>query len=76
MIAIYPPNQPLRCYFSCLSFKLEAVRREQSPFSRCRQVIFGCYTEDLAQFRSFAERAKTLGATHITITAEDLPIAY
>ena len=43
------------------------------PFSHCRQIIFGCYTEDLAQFRSFAERAKALRATHITITAEDLP---
>lgn len=46
------------------------------PLSRPQQIVFGCYTEDFAQFRRFAERAKALGATHITITAEDLPLAY
>lgn len=40
-----------------------------------KKVVFGCYTKDLSQFKSFAERAKKLGATHITITAEDLPIS-
>lgn len=62
---------------ACAMLTFAAVARGAGhPFRHCRQVVFGCYMEDLAQFRSFAERAKALGATHITITAEDLPINY
>ena len=39
-------------------------------------IIFGCHSENLADFESFARRAKQSGATHIVITAEDLPWAY
>ena len=38
-------------------------------------IIFGCRSENLADFESFARRAKQSGATHIVITAEDLPWA-
>lgn len=42
---------------------------------RFRTVIFGRYSESLASFEAFARRAKQSGATHIVITAEDLPWA-
>ena len=38
-------------------------------------IVFGCHSENLADFESFARRAKQSGATHIVITAEDLPWA-
>lgn len=41
-----------------------------------KKIIFGCYTSDVDRFRAFVERAVSLGATHVTITAEDLPLAY
>jgi hypothetical protein len=40
-----------------------------------KSIIFGCHSENLADFESFARRAKQSGATHIVITAEDLPWA-
>jgi hypothetical protein len=40
---------------------------------RFTKVVFGCYTTDLKDFERFATRAKKSGATHINITAEDLP---
>lgn len=40
-----------------------------------RSIIFGCHSENLADFESFAHRAKQSGATHIVLTAEDLPWA-
>ncbi len=49
---------------------------QKAPEKIEKIVVFGCHTQDLIQFKSFAECAKTLGATHITITAEDLPISY
>jgi len=61
---------------AAVSAKPNHAAKPEHIFSRCSQIVFGCYTEDLDRFRSFAERAKDLGATHITITAEDLPIAY
>ncbi|MBD3386492.1 hypothetical protein GF407_16415 [candidate division KSB1 bacterium] len=44
--------------------------------AKYNKIVFGCYSNDLEEFKSFAEHAKQLGATHITITAEDLPIRY
>lgn len=38
-------------------------------------IILGCHSENLTDFESFARRAKQSGATHIVITAEDLPWA-
>lgn len=43
-----------------------------APF---RTVIFGRYSDSLQSFEAFARRAKQSGATHIVITAEDLPWA-
>lgn len=40
-----------------------------------RTVIFGRYSDSIQSFEAFARRAKQSGATHIVITAEDLPWA-
>lgn len=40
-----------------------------------KSIIFGCHTDNLADFEAFASRAKQSGATHIVLTAEDLPWA-
>ena len=40
-----------------------------------RTVIFGRYSDSIQSFEAFAKRAKQSGATHIVITAEDLPWA-
>lgn len=40
-----------------------------------KTVIFGRHSESLASFESFAQRARQSGATHVVITAEDLPWA-
>ena len=45
------------------------------PGSRFKTVIFGRHSQSLADFESFARRAKQSGATHIVLTAEDLPWA-
>ncbi len=42
---------------------------------RFGKVIFGRYSESIQSFEAFARRAKQSGATHIVITAEDLPWA-
>ncbi len=44
--------------------------------AKYNKIVFGCYSNSLEEFKAFAENAKKLGATHITITAEDLPIRY
>jgi hypothetical protein len=46
------------------------------PLDRFTTRIFGCHSENLADFENFASRAKKSGATHIVITAEDLPWAF
>lgn len=46
------------------------------PLAHFRARIVGCHSADLADFESFARQAKKSGATHIVITAEDLPWAY
>jgi hypothetical protein len=43
--------------------------------ARFRTVIFGRHSETPAAFESFARQAKQAGATHVVITAEDLPWA-
>lgn len=40
-----------------------------------RTVIFGRYSDSIESFEAFARRAKQSGATHVVITAEDLPWA-
>ena len=46
------------------------------PLANFKTRIFGCHSADLADFESFARQAKKSGATHIVITAEDLPWAH
>jgi hypothetical protein len=43
--------------------------------SHFKTVIFGHYAESPASFEDFARKAKKSGATHIVLTAEDLPWA-
>jgi hypothetical protein len=68
--------RPLRAYsaaFACLlagSFLAAA-----NPLAHFKTVIFGCHSDNLADFETFARRAKQSGATHIVLTAEDLPWA-
>jgi len=50
--------------------------KAQDSFSGIEKVVFGCYSESLESFKQFASEAKKLGATHIAINAEDLPLAY
>ncbi len=52
------------------------VAKAQQAFTQYGKIIFGCYSQDMDEFSSFARKARALGASHITITAEDLPIAY
>lgn len=47
-----------------------------SPKDRYDKIVFGCYTTDIGNFEPFVIRAKELGATHINITAEDLPKCF
>lgn len=42
---------------------------------RFKTVIFGRHADSLASFEAFAKQAKQSGATHIVLTAEDLPWA-
>ena len=46
-----------------------------NPPGHFKSVILGCRAGSLAEFESFASRAKQAGATHIVLTAEDLPWA-
>ena len=46
------------------------------PFSQYEKIVFGSATEDLDSFEQFVKKAKEYGATHITVQAEDLPLAY
>ena len=46
-----------------------------NPLAHFTRIIFGCHSETLADFESFARRAKQSGATHIVLTGEDLPWA-
>jgi len=53
---------------------LPAPAPAQTP-NRFRTVIFGRYSDSISSFEAFARRARQSGATHIVITAEDLPWA-
>jgi hypothetical protein len=44
--------------------------------ARFRTVVFGSPSVDLADFERFAIRARQSGATHVMITAEDLPWSF
>jgi hypothetical protein len=59
-----------------LAASLFAARGAEPALGQFRTRIFGCHAENLAAFETFAKRAKQSGATHIVLTAEDLPWAY
>jgi hypothetical protein len=65
--------------FACLLFgRFEAASRASAagnPLAHFKTIVFGCHSENLADFEAFARRAKQSGATHIVLTAEDLPWA-
>ncbi len=46
-----------------------------NPLAHFTRIIFGHHSDSLADFETFARRAKQSGATHIVLTAEDLPWA-
>lgn len=54
---------------------LAALPAASAGNSRFKTVIFGRHSDSLAGFESFAKQAKQSGATHVVITAEDLPWA-
>lgn len=63
---------PLPRLLLCLCAALLAPA---APAPRFKTVIFGHHSASLAAFEAFARQAKQSGATHIVITAEDLPWA-
>ncbi len=58
--------------FLCVS---DAVGKGHA-FSKFEKIIFGCASDSEKEFQDFAHQVKALGATHVMITAEDLPLAY
>ncbi len=63
--------------FACLlcAILFTATPAIEAANGRFKAVIFGRYSDSPASFESFARQAKQSGATHIVITAEDLPWA-
>jgi len=62
----------------CLLFGVLVVASTTAaanPPGHFKSVIFGCHADSLGDFEGFASRAKQSGATHIVLTAEDLPWA-
>lgn|ERR1017187_3874948 len=71
--------QALALTLSCLLFGAflgtTGANAASNPLAHFKKIIFGCHSDDLAGFESFARRAKQSGATHIVLTGEDLPWA-
>ena len=59
---------------SSILFGVAGGAVERAGLNKFDKVIFGCWTRDLAEFESFAQEAKKLGATHIDV-ATNLPLA-
>lgn len=59
-------------FFFGISSPMDATER---IMDQSEKIIFGCYSETIHEFESFSKRAKQSGATHIVLTAEDLPWA-
>ncbi len=62
--------------FISLTMVMSLYAKAQEIFSQYENIVFGCATEEIESFRTFALQAKECGATHIAIQAEDLPLAY
>lgn len=58
-----------------LGVLLAAAPAAEAASGRFKTVVFGRHSESLASFESFARQAKQSGATHVVLTAEDLPWA-
>ncbi len=69
--------RPLTKWIPCLvcGVLLAALPAAGAGMGRFKTVVFGRHSESLADFESFARRARQSGATHVVITAEDLPWA-
>jgi hypothetical protein len=71
---IQPSMSGTRCLLGLLLVAVGTSVAAKLP-GHFKSIIFGCHSENLADFESFARSAKQSGATHIVITAEDLPWA-
>jgi hypothetical protein len=61
--------------FAFLAVFMVSVSHAQNQLNeKFEKIVFGVYTDNLADFEAFAIRAKQSGATHINITNEDLPL--
>lgn len=60
---------------SAILFFLFIASSAHAVNARFKTVVFGRYSDSIASFEAFARQAKQSGATHIVITAEDLPWA-
>jgi hypothetical protein len=60
---------------SAILFFLFITSSVHAVNARFKTVVFGRYSDSIASFEAFARQAKQSGATHIVITAEDLPWA-
>ncbi|MBL8227078.1 MAG: hypothetical protein JNL98_01320 [Bryobacterales bacterium] len=60
---------------SILLLLITATTTGHAVNARFKTVIFGRYSGSITAFEDFARQAKQSGATHIVITAEDLPWA-
>ena len=70
-----PPMRKIYCLLFCVFLALAGTSVAANPPGHFKSIVFGCHAETLADFESFARRAKQSGATHIVLTAEDLPWA-
>ncbi len=62
-------------FTAILLFLIASTTLAQPVNARFKTVVFGRYSDSIASFEAFARQAKQSGATHIVITAEDLPWA-
>lgn len=65
----------MRAVFLFFSLMLLVSFPASAADGQFKRIIFGRYSGSLASFESFARQAKQSGATHVVITAEDLPWA-
>jgi len=63
-------------YLFVLLFLLLCSNISIAQNNNFKTVVFGCYSNDIDEFKRFVVEAKKSGATHIQINAEDLPLAY
>jgi hypothetical protein len=72
-LAVPPIMIRLTSFLLLLVFGAATTAHAVNP--RFKTVVFGRYSDSIASFEAFARQARQSGATHIVITAEDLPWA-